>query len=139
MTRKSVKSARALPRNVDSGKLTRKNTKQPNCYTGQPRRWVYCGARTLADDILEIAEVYASNTEAIPFKIRKSMAESMRLLSRYMLHARGKKRPRKLNELGEVISQIITRHTDLTASELRYCELEGIDPADFRQAKYGAR
>src|ERR1051326_7248502 len=78
MTRKSVKSARALPRNVDSGKLTRKNTKQPNCYTGQPRRWVYCGARTLADDILEIAEVYASNTEPIPFKIRKSMAESMR-------------------------------------------------------------
>ena len=110
-----------------------------NKYTGKPRRWTYGAHNTgTVNVLLEMAEAQAhfgnKGWDVWPLDVLKKMYDELQFIA-------GNKLTPTLIELGcdptgahGMLLQIEQRESRiLTDAELRYCELEGIKPEDFKR------
>lgn len=103
--------------------------KQPkvNQYTGRERKWV-CGNCRRVDELLEFVETFyaawyrgmgcGGAYMVMPNEALKEFSDTLGRMAKGMANALAQK-----------------EGTALTESELRYCELEGIEPGDYLKAK----
>ncbi len=107
-------------------KRTIADCRPPNSITGEPRRWI-CHNLSSYDSVLQALEVIwfagtkRGRQKAISLQTWQRIIETLECSVQWARRSCAERYP-----------------VQLTRAELRYCDLEGINPADFLKAKQPA-